>query len=57
MLPQDFICRMKEMLGSEYEEFEKSYERPDYQALRINTLKTEREKLIKQTKMTLNKIP
>ena len=57
MLPQDFICRMKVMLGSEYEEFEKSYECPKYQALRINPLKTENEKFLKQTKFSLHKVP
>ena len=53
MLPQDFICRMKVMLGSEYEEFEKSYECPKYQALRINPLKTEKEKEFSNTLMIL----
>ena len=57
MLPQDFICRMKVMLGSEYEEFEKSYECPKYQALRINPLKTENERFLKQTKFSLHKVP
>lgn len=43
MLPQDFLDRMKTMLGGEYPLFLESYDKPKYQALRINTLKTDRE--------------
>lgn len=57
MLPQEFICRMKDMLGSEYEEFEQSYESPNHQALRINPLKVENEKFLKQTRFSLKEVP
>ena len=43
MLPQDFLDRMKEMLGEEYPAFLASYDEQRYHALRINTLKTEKE--------------
>ncbi|XME03175.1 RsmB/NOP family class I SAM-dependent RNA methyltransferase [Lachnospiraceae bacterium C1.1] len=38
-LPERFRQRMKEMLGNEYDEFEKSYEKDEFHALRINRLK------------------
>lgn len=38
-LPQDFMIRMQEMLGDEYEAFLQSYENTNYQALRVNRLK------------------
>lgn len=39
MLPEEFLDRMKRMLGPEYEDFLRSYEREKYQALRLNPLK------------------
>ena len=57
MLPQDFICRMKDMLGSDYEAFEESYEKPKYQALRVNPLKAEIETFLKQVDFTLKQVP
>lgn len=46
MLPQDFLKRMEKMLGEDYPAFYKEYERESYQALRINTLKGNREKVL-----------
>jgi len=43
MLPIQFTDRMKNMLGEEYEDFLASYEHEKYQALRINTLKVDKE--------------
>jgi len=57
MLPQDFKDRMKEMLGEAYEVFEKSYEHEKYQSLRINPLKTEKERFLKEAPFQLQKIP
>lgn len=37
--PDEFVSRMRAMLGEEYEDFIKSYERPLRNALRVNTLK------------------
>ncbi|MBD5086857.1 MAG: RNA methyltransferase [Clostridiales bacterium] len=42
-LPKDFSARMKSMLGDEFEEFAKSFDKEKFQALRINTLKTDGE--------------
>lgn len=38
-LPIEFLSRMKELLGEEYEDFMKSYEEPRQYGLRVNTLK------------------
>lgn len=57
MLPQDFVNRMKGMLGEEYEAFERSYEMPKYQSLRLNPLKTERDLFLKQAPFRLEEVP
>ena len=57
MLPQDFINRMKDMLGAEYEAFEQSYELTKYQSLRINPLKTEKERFWKEASFSLKEVP
>ncbi len=44
MLPKEFLSRMEEMLGGDYDAFLKSYDRPKLQALRINHLKGSEEK-------------
>lgn len=40
MLPQEFLQRMEQMLGSEYPAFLESYNEDRYQALRVNPWKT-----------------
>lgn len=57
MLPQDFLNRMEEMLGDEYPAFLESYEMQRYQSLRVNTLKTENEKVLAQTNFQLESVP
>ena len=49
MLPQDFINRMKKMLGNEYDAFLESYENEKYQALRLNPLKVKKKVFEKNT--------
>lgn len=39
MLPEQFLQRMEEMLGDEFEAFQESFAQEKYQALRINALK------------------
>lgn len=56
MLPQEFTDRMKDMLGEEYPEFEESYQREKYQALRMNPLKTDRETFVKKIQFPLNEV-
>lgn len=56
-LPLDFIKRMKDMLGSEYENFEKAFcEGESYSAMRINTLK-DIPKELKAVTDKLEKVP
>ena len=57
MLPQDFVNRMKTMMGMEYEEFEKSYELPKFQSLRLNPLKVDRERFLSEAPFSLNRVP
>ena len=42
-LPQEFLARMKDMLGDKFDDFLSSYEKDKISALRINTLKTDGE--------------
>ncbi|MDE7337377.1 MAG: RsmF rRNA methyltransferase first C-terminal domain-containing protein [Clostridia bacterium] len=39
-LPKEFLSRMKDMLGNEFDAFISSYDKDTFRALRINTLKT-----------------
>ena len=39
MLPEQFLARMKCILGEEYQDFLESSEKPSWQSLRINRLK------------------
>ncbi|MDD7637011.1 MAG: RsmF rRNA methyltransferase first C-terminal domain-containing protein [Clostridiales bacterium] len=57
MLPQDFLDRMKEMLREEYPAFLASYDEQRYHALRINTLKTEKEHFLAQAPFSLEPVP
>lgn len=57
MLPQDFVTRMKEMLGADYEAFEQSYEHAKYQALRINPLKVEKNDFVDKVPFALVQVP
>lgn len=56
-LPVEFLQRMKEMLGEEYEEFLASYEKERAYGLRLNTLKGEVMQLKEQLPFTLEPIP
>lgn len=42
-LPEEFLNRMKDLLGDEYDAFLRTYEREPYRALRFNPLKSDRE--------------
>ena len=56
MLPEQFLTRMEELLGGEYDVFLESYERERYQALRINPAKTDRERFLGQAPFTLTPV-
>ncbi len=57
MLPEQFLQRMKAMLGDEYEQFLASYDKEKYQALRVNTLKASREDFAENAPFTLRSVP
>lgn len=56
-LPEQFLERMKEMLGDEYGEFLASYEKPRTYGLRVNTLKMTPEKFEKLGLFSITRIP
>lgn len=57
MLPTQFVDRMRQMLGNEYEEFEACYDREKYRALRFNPLKGEVSAFLEQAPFSLSKVP
>lgn len=57
MLPQDFQDRMKEMLGEEYPLFLHGFQKPKFQALRWNPLKTTKEEFLEKEPFVLKKVP
>lgn len=56
-LPQAFREKMKSLLGEEYGAFLESYDREREQGLRLNLLKTDRERFEKETEFSLTPIP
>ena len=52
MLPEDFVEQMQLLLGKEFEEFEKSYDKVRFAGLRFNPLKTDIESFM--SVMTIN---
>lgn len=56
-LPEAFLEKMKELLGTEYELYEKSYEKQRVFGLRVNTSKISVEDFLKITPFTLRPIP
>lgn len=56
-LPEDFINRMKGLLGEEAERFLASYAEPRVHGLRVNTLKIPVDGFLSRSPFTLDKIP
>lgn len=57
-LPENFLIRMKEMLGEkEYEDFLKSYEKPRTFGLRLNTAKISPQEFEKLVPFPVTPIP
>ena len=56
-LPQAFKEKMERLLGAEYTEFLESYEKERKQGLRLNLLKTSREKFEQEAPFSLSPIP
>ena len=57
MLPQEFQERMQEMLGDEYLEFLKGYDKPRFHALRRNPLKIEEQEFLDKIPYELTPVP
>lgn len=57
MLPEQFLNRMEKMLGEDYGRFLESYDKPRYQALRINHLKDPGEEIRKKVDFLGEKVP
>ncbi len=57
MLPQEFLDRMRQMLGEEYPTFVESYEKEKYQALRVNALKADWKRLKEEAVFSLEPVP
>lgn len=53
MLPEEFLARMKALLGTEFPAFLASYDAPPSRGLRVNTLKTDAEELAPLLPFTL----
>ncbi|QUL57002.1 RsmB/NOP family class I SAM-dependent RNA methyltransferase [Paenibacillus tritici] len=56
-LPGTFMERMKELLGTEYEEFINTYKQPPYGGIRANTLKITVDELRERSPFALEPIP
>lgn len=54
-LPEEFLRRMEKRLGDEYPAFLQSYEKPPYRALRVNTLKIDLERFLREAPFPLGK--
>ena len=57
MLPQEFQERMQEMLGDEYLEFLKGYDKQRFHALRRNPLKIEEQEFLDKIPYELTPVP
>ncbi len=58
MLPQAFLSRMQDMLGDDYDNFIRCFDKPSYQGLRLNPLKlSEKAALPASLKKELTPIP
>lgn len=57
MLPEEFRKRMKKLLGTEYDSFEKTFSEEEVKAIRINTTKINVADFLKISPFKLEKIP
>lgn len=56
-LPSEFLARMKEQLGAEYDAFLESYDSERTYGLRYNPLKLNKESFLKEMSFTLREVP
>lgn len=57
MLKEKFLARMKTLLGKEYESFEEALKKPPVKAIRINTLKADRDTFLENCDFDLKPLP
>ena len=57
MIPEKFTNRMREMLGADFAAFEAALEAPAIRALRVNTIKTNSQKLIPLLPFAVKPLP
>lgn len=55
-LPNSFLERMQELLGSEYDDFLASYDSPRYAGIRVNTLKISMDSFLKLAPYSLKPV-
>ncbi len=56
-LPRAFEERMRDMLSSEFEEYEESFKQPRWNGLRVNRLKMEAEQFYNEAPFSLEPVP
>lgn len=56
-LPEQFLNRMEQLLGEEYEDFLESYSRPSTPSLRVNFLKGSEQELLQKTEFLTDRVP
>ena len=57
MIPEDFLARMRTLLGADFAAFAEALTAPNVRALRVNTLKTDSEKLIPLLPFSVTPLP
>lgn len=57
MIPSEFSARMREMLGEEYGDFLAALEAPSVRAMRVNSLKTEAERVLSALHIPRRPVP
>ena len=46
-LPEEFLLRMRSMLGEDYSRFENALDGPNFRSIRRNLIKTESDEILK----------
>lgn len=57
VLPEEFVSRMKELLGTEFSSFFQSYSQTPRHGLRVNTLKVSPEEFVRLSPFRLEPVP
>ena len=57
MIPEEFLSRMKNILGDEYADFESALSEENVRAVRVNTTKISVEDFLSKTELSVKEIP